>query len=105
MSLFAGQATVNNLTIKRSLLDNADLPLSMKMGTIRKIELTLPWTKLMQESTVVRIVDVFVLLEPKDVSQVSASTSSLPPSPINSPFSISRTCQEQRKKRGSLQQR
>lgn len=32
MSLFKGQATVNNLTIKRSLMDNASIPLSMKTG-------------------------------------------------------------------------
>jgi hypothetical protein len=32
VSLLTGQATVNNLTIKKSLFDNEDLALTMKIG-------------------------------------------------------------------------
>lgn len=37
VSLMTGQATVHNLTIKKSLLDNADIPLTMKTGRHRGV--------------------------------------------------------------------
>jgi vacuolar protein sorting-associated protein 13A/C len=56
---------LKNLSVKRDAINRlVALPVRVNQGSVGRIELTIPWTQLASQPTVVRLSDVFVLAEP-----------------------------------------
>lgn len=55
---------MRNLKLKSSVLDRFNLPVTVKEGYLGMISISVPWTKLESQSTVVHIRDLYILSVP-----------------------------------------
>jgi hypothetical protein len=74
-SLIGGETIFKGLTLKPSALDQFNLPVEIKEGTLAKLVLKIPWTSLGSEPTIVRIEEFFITLGPKPRSSQTAAKS------------------------------
>jgi len=66
VSVLRGEATMRNLKLKRSVLEKLKLPVTVKEGFLGKVSLSIPWTKLESQSTIVHITDIYILSTPSE---------------------------------------
>ncbi|KAL0830292.1 hypothetical protein ABMA28_002492 [Loxostege sticticalis] len=64
VGIFSGNVNLTDLKLKPEALYELDLPIDVKIGTIGRINLTIPWTGLYTQPVVVHIEDVLVLVGP-----------------------------------------
>ncbi|CAB3254271.1 unnamed protein product [Arctia plantaginis] len=64
VGIFSGNVNLTDLKIKPEALYELDLPIDVKIGTIGRIGLQIPWTGLYTQPVVVHIEDVLVLVGP-----------------------------------------
>lgn len=63
ISLFSGKVTLNNLQVRRGLLDNMPLPFKLSYGRVGSIIVDVPVTSLSSKPLKIDISDVFVILK------------------------------------------
>jgi vacuolar protein sorting-associated protein 13A/C len=59
-----GSAVMRNLKLKNSVFDRFNLPVTVREGYLGMISISVPWTKLESQSTVVNIRDLYILAVP-----------------------------------------
>jgi hypothetical protein len=65
---------LKNLSVKQDAINRlVSMPIRVAQGTVGRIELTIPWTQLASQPTIVRLSDVFVLAEPSAAYSEPAS--------------------------------
>lgn len=64
MSVLEGKASLRNLKLKPDVLEPLQLPVVVKEGFLGKVDIEIPWTKLKQESAILRVGDIFILAGP-----------------------------------------
>ncbi|KAI8421410.1 hypothetical protein MSG28_009485 [Choristoneura fumiferana] len=64
VGIFSGQVNLSDLKLKPEALYELDLPIDVKIGTIGRINLQIPWTGLYTQPVIVNIEDVLVLVGP-----------------------------------------
>ncbi|XP_075975072.1 intermembrane lipid transfer protein VPS13A-like isoform X2 [Anticarsia gemmatalis] len=64
VGIFSGNVNLTDLKLKPEALYELDLPIDVKIGTIGRIGLQIPWTGLYTQPVVVHIEDVLVLVGP-----------------------------------------
>lgn len=55
MRLVEGYLVLEDMHIKKSLMDTLELPLALKHGIIGRLEITIPWSKLNKDPIVVSV--------------------------------------------------
>ncbi|KAL0481111.1 VPS13 [Acrasis kona] len=75
LSFWDGCIQLENLTIKKSALDYFDVPFSVAQGSIRKIEIRVPWTTLLTDSSPIKVIieDVCIVLQPHKCTEYDPS--------------------------------
>lgn len=63
ISLFSGDVLLENLTVKRTILDNMPLPFKLHFGRVGKIKVDVPVTAISSKPLKIEISDVFVILK------------------------------------------
>lgn len=63
ISLFSGKVTLDNLTVRRTLLDNLPLPFKLNYGRVGSIKVDIPVTSLSSKPLKIDVADVFVILK------------------------------------------
>ncbi|CAK1541922.1 unnamed protein product [Leptosia nina] len=64
VGIFSGNVNLIDLKLKPEALYELDLPIDVKIGTIGKINLQIPWSGLYTQPVVVHIEDVLILVGP-----------------------------------------
>lgn len=64
MSIIDGKASLRNLKLKPSVLEPLQLPVVVKEGYLGRVDIEIPWTKLKQESAILRVGEIFILAGP-----------------------------------------
>jgi len=67
ISLMKGEATISGLRLKSDVLEDFDLPITVKQGYLGRVHLKIPWLnlgRLLTESAVIQISDIFILAGP-----------------------------------------
>ncbi|XP_028168075.1 vacuolar protein sorting-associated protein 13C-like [Ostrinia furnacalis] len=64
VGIFSGNVNLTDLKLKPEALYELDLPIDVKIGTIGRINLQIPWSGLYTQPVVVHIEDVLVLVGP-----------------------------------------
>nr|XP_026488707.1 vacuolar protein sorting-associated protein 13A-like isoform X1 [Vanessa tameamea] len=64
VGIFSGNVNLTDLKLKPEALYELDLPIDVKIGTIGKINLQIPWSGLYTQPVVVQIEDVLILVGP-----------------------------------------
>ncbi|XP_047508917.1 vacuolar protein sorting-associated protein 13A-like isoform X2 [Pieris napi] len=64
VGIFSGNVNLTELKLKPEALYELDLPIDVKIGTIGKINLQIPWSGLYTQPVVVHIEDVLILVGP-----------------------------------------
>ncbi|KAG6453907.1 hypothetical protein O3G_MSEX008410 [Manduca sexta] len=64
VGIFSGNVNLTDLKLKPEALYELDLPIDVKIGTIGRISLQIPWTGLYSQPVVVHIEDVLLLVGP-----------------------------------------
>ncbi|CAM9592413.1 unnamed protein product [Choristocarpus tenellus] len=65
VGVWSGLVVLENMQIKKDLLDKLGLPLTLSRGIIGRLELHIPWSNLWKDPIVVVINRVFLVVEPK----------------------------------------
>jgi hypothetical protein len=65
VGVWSGYVVLEQLVIKKSILDLTDTPLSLTHGVIGRFELHIPWNNLGREPVVVVLDQILLLIEPK----------------------------------------
>ncbi|CAM9958896.1 unnamed protein product, partial [Discosporangium mesarthrocarpum] len=65
VGVWSGRVVLENMRIKKDLLDRLELPLALKHGIIGRLELCIPWSNLGKAPFLVVIDRVFLVVEPK----------------------------------------
>lgn len=66
-----GELSLTDLELSTTALDNFDIPIRIKAGSIGKLHLLIPWRELGTKPSIVRIERVYIILGPKPLSDVS----------------------------------
>ena len=61
VAVWNGEVVLDNLSLKPSVLDGLDLPLSVVMGSVSKLSISVPWTRLGSEPVRVTIDGIYAL--------------------------------------------
>ncbi|XP_062531261.1 intermembrane lipid transfer protein VPS13A isoform X2 [Bombyx mori] len=64
VGIFSGNVNLTDLKLKPEALYELDLPIDVKIGTIGRISLQIPWTGLYSQPVVVHVEDVLLLVGP-----------------------------------------
>ncbi|CAG9562322.1 unnamed protein product [Danaus chrysippus] len=64
VGIFSGNVNLTDLKLKPEALYELDLPIDVKIGTIGKVNLQIPWSGLYTQPVVVHIEDVLILVGP-----------------------------------------
>jgi len=67
-SIGKGDVMLKNLRLKKTVLDEMDLPVQVSEGFLGQLTLKIPWSNLSKEAAEVRISDVLLLVRPKTKS-------------------------------------
>ena len=71
VSLGAGDVILENLELKSDALDELDLPVTVRGGSLGKLRLKIPWKNLKSQPAVINIERLFILVGPKVQSEFS----------------------------------
>ena len=63
ISLFSGVVNLENVSVKKTVLDNFPMPFRLEYGTIGRIYVDVPMTSIGSSPVVVEVSDVYVLLK------------------------------------------
>lgn len=72
ISVMRGRVKLKNLELKKSVLDDLELPVELKAGHIENLSLTIPWTNLYSESVEVSIDGLYALAVPNVATKYDA---------------------------------
>lgn len=64
VGIFSGNVQLTELRLKPEALYELDIPIEVKVGTIGRISLSIPWTGLYTQSVTVSVEDVYVITGP-----------------------------------------
>ena len=64
VSLTSGEVTLENVALKTSALDDLLLPITIKSGSVGRLNVTVPWRSLRTEPVVIRLERIFVVVAP-----------------------------------------
>ncbi|GFG28735.1 hypothetical protein Cfor_06015 [Coptotermes formosanus] len=64
VGIFSGNVQLTELRLKPEALYELDIPIEVKVGTIGRISLSIPWTGLYTQSVTVTVEDVYVIAGP-----------------------------------------
>uniref|UniRef100_A0A914PG75 Chorein N-terminal domain-containing protein n=1 Tax=Panagrolaimus davidi TaxID=227884 RepID=A0A914PG75_9BILA len=64
IGIWGGDVQLNNLEIKKSALDELDLPLKLKYGFLDKLVLKIPWKNLYTEPVLANIDGLYIIAVP-----------------------------------------
>lgn len=71
LGVWAGKISLNNLELNRNMLDKLNLPVDILQGSLRNLEITIPWTAL-DSSPVTMVLDgIYLTMSPLDISSFS----------------------------------
>ncbi len=70
INLLSGNVDLQNLTLKKTALDELNLPIKIVFGQIGKIHAKIPWQKLSSSPVVIEVFDIFLVLSPKRNDEV-----------------------------------
>eukprot|EP00964_Phaeocystis_antarctica_P068560 scaffold41528_cov38-Phaeocystis_antarctica.AAC.1 len=66
LNIFEGHILLQNIEVRAGAIQNAlGLPLEVKVGTIGRVELRIPWAKLNSEPTQLLLDDLFIICGPQ----------------------------------------
>ncbi|KAG5182559.1 vacuolar protein sorting-associated protein 13A N-terminal domain-containing protein, partial [Tribonema minus] len=65
LGVWSGNLVLENMTLKASVLDPAQLPLELRHGRIGRLELKIPLTRLGTDPIVATLEHVYVVVVPK----------------------------------------
>ena len=69
LNIFEGHILLQNIEVRAGAIQNAlGLPLEVKVGTIGRVELRIPWAKLNSEPTQLLLDDLFIICGPQSES-------------------------------------
>lgn len=68
VSVWNGEVHLRNLKVRRDALRFFDVPICVLMGTIEKLTVVIPWTRLRSESVVVQIRNARLILSDKETA-------------------------------------
>lgn len=77
INLLSGNVDLQNLTLKKTALDELNLPIKILFGQIGKIHAKIPWQKLNSAPVVIEVFDIFLVVAPKRNDDVCSCTVSL----------------------------
>jgi vacuolar protein sorting-associated protein 13A/C len=75
LGVFSGKIEFHNLKLKDSALDELNLPIQVKKGSLKKLRVKVPWTQLESKPVEVIIDGVYLLACPLDLSQCTPDIS------------------------------
>jgi hypothetical protein len=68
ISVTKGEIKLKNVEVNSSAVDDLELPVTIKTGTVGQIHIQLPWTKLTSSPIVVTITDIYLVLCPNNAN-------------------------------------
>ena len=71
IAVWGGEVSLDNLQIKKEALDLVDVPFDIKGGVLGKLELSVPWRKVMSAPIVLRLSGLHVVVGPRKEREVS----------------------------------
>ena len=66
VGIWSGNVDIKNLTIKKSVIQQLNIPFELKFGMIEQIKLKIPWTNLSSSSVEAELRGLYLLIVPKD---------------------------------------
>ena len=67
MSVWSGNISISNISVKPEVLNLLELPLKMKFSFVKKLELNIPWKSLGSSPVEILLEDIFLILEPVNI--------------------------------------
>lgn len=64
-----GSLELENLELKKNILDRLHWPVKIRSGTISKLKLSIPWRHIETETSLISIESLYLLLEPASKSK------------------------------------
>ena len=71
VGVFSGKIEFNNLQLKRTALDDLNIPISITHGSLKRLRLKIPWTALESKPVQVQLDGVYLQCGPLDVAGLS----------------------------------
>jgi len=63
VSFFNGEVKMNNVSLKKSFINQLNLPFNLLFSHIQHVHIDVPWTNLKDKNTIVTIQGLYLLLE------------------------------------------
>jgi len=70
LSILSGDVSLENVELRREAVDALDLPIAVKLGTVGKVGLKIPWRALQSQPAIITLDRIFLVVGPKVSSQV-----------------------------------
>ena len=74
IGIWGGRSRLTDLKVKRSVIDDLDIPFALAEGVLGSLEVTIPWRTLFTDSTIVRLSDLYILLRPRSLEPTYDAT-------------------------------
>ena|SRR3990167_3017091 len=71
IAIWGGDVSLKNLLIKKEALDLVNVPFNIKGGVLGKLEIILPWRKIMSAPIQITLSDLSVILAPRKEKKVN----------------------------------
>lgn len=68
VGIFNGNVEIKNLRIKKSVINQLNIPFELKFGMIEHIKMKIPWTSLQSSPVEAYLKGLYILIVPKDKS-------------------------------------
>lgn len=66
LAILSGKIDISDVLIKKDIMQYFWLPFKLKIGSIGKIMLRIPWTKITSAPVDIIISDILIVVEPED---------------------------------------
>ena len=66
VGIFNGNVEIKNIKIKKSVIDQLNIPFELKFGIIEHIKMKIPWTSLQSSAVEAYLKGLYIVIVPKD---------------------------------------
>ncbi|KAJ1491804.1 N-terminal region of Chorein, a TM vesicle-mediated sorter-domain-containing protein, partial [Baffinella frigidus] len=73
LSVWSGNIVLKDLTLKKSALDDLDLPVTLKTGHLEELRLDIPWKNLRSQPVIVHIQGLSIVVSPNSDPSIPAA--------------------------------
>jgi vacuolar protein sorting-associated protein 13A/C len=74
LGVWSGKIVLSNLELKRASISKLNLPISVIYGSVKKVEINIPWASLESNPVRIEISGVYLLIGPVDIKSLEPSS-------------------------------